>query len=212
LFILAVPISCIYQFYFVHTSQFLGLFQSKAATEINRVFGVGGGGLMTIGQMSEMVILALMPFAAKRFSRKTLLATGVFAAALRMGLFAYVDQIQAHTGIPAVATLITGIAMHGICFGCFTFVAFMIVDEETTSDVRASAQSLFFLVSGGVGTIAGSVIASSVATWATSPDGSMDYTKLFSVPMWAAFICFVALLLFYPSGKQSSPNLASHDS
>ena len=39
-----------------------------------------------------------------------------------------------------------GIALHGLCFGCFIFVAFMIVDEETTGDVRASAQNLFNLV------------------------------------------------------------------
>jgi hypothetical protein len=32
-----------------------------------------------------------------------------------------------------------------------------------------------------------------------SEGGSMDYAKLFSVPMYMALGCFVLMLLFYPS-------------
>ena len=203
LFLLAVPISCIHQFYFVHTAGFLGNFQSKAADAINRVFGVGGGGLMTIGQMSEILVLAAIPLVAKKLSRKSLLGIGIVAYALRMLLFAYVDAISSATGIPAVALLILGVALHGFCFGCFIFVAFMIVDEETTGDVRASAQSLFNLVIVGIGIIVGSKIATGVADWAQDESGNIDYTQMFSIPMWAAVACLVALLLFYPGGRRA---------
>lgn len=209
LFLLAVPISCIHQFYFVHTAGFLGLFQSETANQINQVFGVGGGGLMTIGQMAEVPVLAVIPLVAKAVSRKMLLAVGIMAYALRMYLFAYVDSIP----LPQTLTLILGVALHGFCFGCFIFVAFMIVDEETTPDVRASAQSLFNLVIIGIGIIVGSKIAGAVADAATTEtvgaDGSvvkeMDYTQLFSVPMWAAIGCLVLLLLFYPGGRRAAP-------
>ena len=70
-----------------------------------------------------------------------------------------------------MAVIIPGIALHGLCFGCWIFVAFMIVDEETTGDVRASAQSLFNLVIIGVGIILGSKIAGWVKDWA---DASVD--------------------------------------
>jgi hypothetical protein len=92
--------------------------------------------------------------------------------------------------------------MHALSFGCFIFVAFMVVDEETTGDVRASAQSLFNLVIVGIGVIVGSEIAGWVGDWATS-DGVLDYTKLFSVPMWASVACLVALLIFYPRRSQT---------
>jgi nucleoside transporter len=203
LFLLAVPISCIHQFYFVHTAGFLGNFQSRTAEAINRIFGVGGGGLMTLGQMSEIVVLALIPLVAKQVSRKTLLAIGICAYMARMALFAYVDAIHASTGIPEIAILMTGVAMHGLCFGCFIFVAFMVVDEETTPDVRASAQSLFNLVIVGIGIIVGSKIATGLADWAKTDDtGPINYTRLFSVPMWAALACLVILLLFYPGGRR----------
>jgi nucleoside transporter len=194
LFLLAVPVSCIHQFYFVHTAGFLGQFQTGAADGITQafsaVFGVGGAGLMTVGQMSEILVLALIPLVAKRVSRKGLLAAGLAAYTLRMALFAHVDGIP----LPHIVTLLLGVALHGLCFGCFIFVAFMVVDEETTGDVRASAQSLFNLVVVGIGIIVGSKIATGVADWATT-DGLLDFSALFKVPMWAALACLALLLL-----------------
>ncbi len=198
LFLLAVPISCIHQFYFVHTSAFLSTYQTGEglAQMINRIFGVGGGGLMTIGQMAEIVVLAVIPLLTARFSRKALLATGVVAYGLRMFLFAYVDVLP----FPEMVTLMAGIALHGLCFGCFVIVAFLVVDEQTTPAVRASAQSLFGLVVFGIGIVVGSIIAGYVGDWARI-EGVMDYRRLFSAPMWGAVAVLILLAIFYPGGR-----------
>jgi hypothetical protein len=208
LFLLAVPVSCIHQFYFVHTESFLGAKQASQPAWFKTIFGEGGGGLMTIGQMSEIFVLGLIPLIARTWSRKTLLAIGLCAYAARMALFAYVDAI----GLPPMATLVLGIALHGLCFGCFIFVAFMVVDENTSSDVRASAQNLFNLVIIGVGVIVGSKIAGWAAEYSTVStldadahiSTAVDYTRLFSLPMWAALVCLGLLLLFYPSRKRAA--------
>lgn len=212
LFFIAVPVSCIHQFYFVHTAPFLNSFQGEMggagiSTALNSIFGIGGGGLMTIGQMSEILVLAMIPLMALRFSRKKLLMIGLLAYAARMALFSYAPMLGA-AGMPLV---LIGVALHGLCFGCFIFVAYMVVDEETSKDVRASAQNLFNLVIVGLGIIVGSKIASSVSAWAKTrvAEGDDWYhytTELFSVPMYASLICLVLMFLFYPSGtrKQGS--------
>ena len=192
LFLLAVPISCIHQFYFVFTSDFLSKYGRDTAAQINKLFGVGGGGLMTIGQVSEIFVLALIPVVAKQASRKSLLAIGCIAYAGRMALFAYTDSLP---------SVLAGVALHGLCFGCFIFVAFMVVDEETTPEIRASAQNLFNLVIVGIGIIVGSKVATMIGEWATV-DEALDYTKLFSVPMWASLAVLVLLLLAYPGGRK----------
>jgi xanthine/uracil permease len=51
----------------------------------------------------------------------------------------------------------------------------------------------------GIGIIVGSLFATSVVAKYASEGGSMDYVKLFSVPMYMALGCFVLMLLFYPS-------------
>jgi MFS family permease len=204
LFLVSIPISMVHQFYFVFTSGFVSEIQNKANSEganafakaVNQVLGVGGGGLMTIGQMTEMLVLAAMPFLAKSISRKRLLLIGCAAYAARMALFAYA---------PTLPFVLLGVALHGLCFGCFIFVAFMIVDENTSPDIRATAQNLYNLVIIGIGIIVGSLFATSVvAKYATGGgDQPMDYVKLFTVPMWMAIACYVFLLFFYPRGKKA---------
>lgn len=195
LFLLAVPVSCIHQFYFVHAAGFLSGFDLDKPW-FTRVFGVGGGGLMTLGQVTEVLVLGAIPLVAKHLARKTLLSIGLVAYAARMALFAFTGELAA-LGFGPGLVLPLAVAMHGLCFGCFIFVSFMIVDEETSADVRASAQGLYNLVIVGIGIIAGSMIAAWVQQWATL-EGTINYTKLFAVPMWASLVCLVLLRLFYP--------------
>ena len=93
------------------------------------------------------------------------------------------------------------LALHGLCFGCFFFIAFLIVDEETTADVRASAQGLFNLVIIGFGIIAGNFFAGVIGERATTAGETVDYGVLFGIPMWVAVASLAALLVFYPSRK-----------
>jgi nucleoside transporter len=199
LFLLAVPMSMIHQFYFVHTSSFLTEIQNReqaaqsAAVWINYFLGVGGGGLMTVGQMMEIAVLAMMPLLTKKLSRKGLLALGIAAYAARMALFGYTSNI---------VTVIAGVALHGFCFGCFIFVAYMIVDEESPADLRASAQNLFNLVIIGIGIIVGSWFAGSVVgKWAAAGPKDGYWTRLFSVPLWMSVACLLLLFVMYPSRK-----------
>jgi MFS family permease len=120
-------------------------------------------------------------------------------------------------GIPEITTLIVGVALHGLCFGCFIFVAFMVVDEETTKDVKATAQNLFNLVIVGIGIIVGSYVAGIVGEWATfevmkdgvavlkedgTPETAKEWSKLFSVPLYGALACLALMLVFYPAGRK----------
>ncbi len=209
LFLVSIPVSCVHQFYFVHTAGFLSVYQTRAegaVQAINSVLGVGGGGLMTIGQMVEIGVLALIPFVARGLSRKTLLLVGLAAYALRMALFAYVDALP----VEPIAALVAGVALHGLCFGCFVFVAFMIVDEECPADVRASAQSLYNVVLVGIGIIVGSKFAGWVADQARGAAPALDYADpghtrvLFGVPMWIALACLLIVALTYRGGRHET--------
>lgn len=201
LFLLAVPVSCIHQFYFVHTEGFLHE-KLQAPAFFQAIFGVGGGGFMTIGQMTEVLVIGTIPLMVKRYSKRLILSVGLLAYAARMALFAYCADSS--------AALLLGVALHGVCFGCFIFVCFMIVDEYTTPDVRASAQSLYNLVIVGIGVIVGSKIAGWVAEWATiiTEDGDkvLDYPQLFSVPMWASLVCLLILAATYPRSSSANKN------
>jgi nucleoside transporter len=185
LFLISLPIAVVHQFYFAHTAGFLASIQHPATETINKIFGVGGVGLMTIGQMAEILVLAAMPFLAKKLHRKVLLLVGLLAYTARFAVFAY---------LPTPAFVIPALALHGLIFGCYFFVCFMIVDEHTSADVKASAQGLFTLIIFGIGPIVGNFFAGIVSNHAKG-----SYETLFMIPMWICVACFFALLFTYPS-------------
>ena len=188
LFLLALPMSCIHQFYFARTAGFL-LERQASVGNIEKVFGVGAGP-MTLGQIAEILVLAAMPFILPRFRRKTIMIAGLLAYATRYAVFAWSGSNEA---------IIAALTLHGLCFGGFFFVAFLIVDENTTSDVRASAQGLLNLIIVGIGIIVGNLVAGAVGKWAKSASGEMDWTKLWSVPFWATLAVLALIVLFYPA-------------
>jgi nucleoside transporter len=203
LFIIAFPIGIIHDYYYVLTAKFLGHLETTAGgvaltwkEAINSVFGVGGGGLMTLGQISELAVLGFMPFFTKVLARKTLLTIGLVAYCVRFAVFAY---------FPTMPAVVPALLLHGLCFGCFYFVAFLVVDENTTSDVRASAQSLFNLLEIGLGTILGHFFSGYMTTVAKDAlTKEVNYKLVFGVPMWMAVACLIAHLLFYPSGRATA--------
>jgi hypothetical protein len=145
-----------------------------------------------------------MPILARRCSRKTLLLAGTAAYAARMALFAHAGAISGALGISEILVAIAGVVLHGPVFAFWIFLAFMIVDEETTGDVRASAQSLFNLIIVGIGVIVGSQLASWAAERVALADGALDYTRLFAYPMWAALACYALLGLLYPARRTAA--------
>jgi len=192
IFLISIPIAAVHQFFFVRTSQFLGQLEElkQGAAWINQFFGVGGGGVMTIGQISELIVLALMPFIAKRVPRKTLLSIGLLAYFLRFIAFAY---------FPYAWALLPALALHGFVFGCFFFVCFMIVDEQTTPDIRSSAQGMFNLVVFGLGVIVGNLLVGILSSATRIDDKHTNWQLYYSIPAWITLGCLVAHLIFYPN-------------
>lgn len=187
IFLISFPIAAVHSFFFARTAEYL-IRHPIDVGWIEKIFGVGGGP-MTIGQISELIVLPLMPLFIKRVPRKVLLTIGLLAYAARFAVFAY---------LPYSWALVPALALHGIVFGGFFFLCYMLVDEQTTTDVRASAQNLFNLVVFGAGVILGNLLAGWVEAW-TSVDGKMNWSAFYAFPMWITLACLVALLIFYPN-------------
>ena len=109
--------------------------------------------LMSLGQMSEVAFMLLMPLLFARFGVKWMLAMGMAAWVLRYVLFAL--------GAPeAVFWMITlGILLHGICYDFFFVTGQIYVDKKSTPAVRGQAQGFLVLVTYGVGMFIGAQVA-----------------------------------------------------
>jgi MFS family permease len=192
LFALSFIIAAVHSFFFARAAEYLtkGPVRLPAASWINKIFGVGGAGLMTVGQISELLVLALMPILIPRINRKILFAVGLCAYALRFFIFAYFTH---------PAAIIFGLALHGLVFGCFFFLVFITLDEYTTKDVRSSAQNVFNLIIFGVGVILGNWLSGQLGKWVTSASGATNWQQFYAIPGWITLACLAAFLIFYPN-------------
>lgn len=108
---------------------------------------------MTIGQMSEIFFMLLIPFFFRKLGVKWMILVGMGAWVLRYLLFAWGAPEQ------VVWMLFFGIALHGICYDFFFVTGFMYADRVAPKEVRGQAQSLLVFLTQGVGMYFGYQVA-----------------------------------------------------
>ena len=176
IFFLASVLICIpLAFYYQHAGQFLG--------EI----GVANpAGKMTIGQISEILFLLLLPYFFKRFGFKMTMLVAMLAWGLRYLMFAYGD-----TGELSFLLLI-GIALHGICYDFFFVSGQIYTDSKAGAAYKSSAQGLITLATYGIGMLIGFWVAGKITDTYLSSESVHDWETIWLYP--AAFAFFVLVL------------------
>jgi nucleoside transporter len=100
---------------------------------------------MTIGQMSEIFFMLLIPFFFRRLGVKNMILIGMACWVLRYLLFA--------VGAPNQVAwmLYLGIALHGICYDFFFVTGFMYTDKVADASIRGQAQGMLVFFTQGIG-------------------------------------------------------------
>ncbi len=138
---------------------------------------------MTIGQVAEVVVMALVPAAVARLGFKTTMILGASAWALRFGL-----SIIGRPWWLMIAT----IGLHGFCFGFFFVAAQMYVDRAASGDIKASAQNLLIFLIYGIGTIVGSLLTGEVRSYFGN-----DWSKVWAGPFALTVLCILAFAALF---------------
>jgi MFS family permease len=151
---------------------------------------------MTMGQMSELGFMLLMPWFFKRLGVKHLLLVGMAAWVARYILFAYGNN-QA-----LVWMLYLGILLHGICYDFFFVTGQIYVDQKAPSTVRAAAQGFITFVTYGVGMLIGSWLSGRVVdAYVVAGEVGHDWEKIWLVPAAMAAAVLVLFALFFRDNK-----------
>jgi nucleoside transporter len=149
---------------------------------------------MTLGQMSEVLFLVLIPFFFARLGVKKMLLIGMAAWVLRYVLFAYGNNEN------LVALLYAGIILHGICFDFFFVTGQIYVDKSVARGQRAAAQGFIHVVTYGVGQLIGSWAAGAVVDhYAVATDAGTRHLwqAIWMVPAVMAFVVMLLFLVFF---------------
>lgn len=180
-FLICIPLAAYYNF----TQIFLNGIQFKniAATQ-------------TIGQVSETLFMILMPFFFLRLGVKWMLGAGMLAWVIRYALFALgaPDQVS--------WMILTGIALHGICYDFFFVTGQIYVDKKANPLIRAQAQGLIVFVTYGVGMLVGAQIAGAVYNNYLGSSKALTFSQWQSFWWLPAGFAAIVLLFFIVTFKE----------
>ncbi|MCB1132369.1 MAG: MFS transporter [Verrucomicrobiae bacterium] len=113
-------------------------------------FGDRTAGVMALGQVSEIVFMALVPFFFRKLGVKWMLLVGMLAWTLRYAVFGTMPSVP--------AMVVFGIALHGICYDFFFVTGQLYTDRKAPKEIRASAQCLIGLLTYGAGMLVGNKV------------------------------------------------------
>jgi nucleoside transporter len=168
----------------------LAFYYQNASPFLTEIGTTNATGKLTIGQMSEVAFMLLLPVFLLRFGIKKTLLFGMLAWAIRYVLFAYggTDNIS--------ALLIVGIALHGICYDFFFVSGQIYTDSKAGEHYRSAAQGMITLATYGVGMLVGFSAAGAI-TDRFNVDGQHDWFQIWVYPAaFAAVVMVLFALLF----------------
>ena len=170
-----------------YANTFLGSF--AADPSLADTFAVkNSNALIAISQASETLCILLIPFFMKKFGIKKVMLIAMFAWVFRFGFFGL-----GNPAMPGVLLFVLSCIVYGVAFDFFNISGSLYVEQNTTTDIRSSAQGVFMLMTNGLGATIGTLAAGAV----------VDACDVFNTPAnWAnawyifAGYAFVVGLLF----------------
>ncbi|MEY3946390.1 MAG: hypothetical protein RJB03_1096 [Bacteroidota bacterium] len=153
--------------------------------------------MMSLGQVSEVLFMLLLPLAYARVGVKNILIIGLVAWIIRFVFFGY--------GQPDTSLwmLYGAIFLHGVCYDFFFVSGMIYTDAKAGEKIKSQAQGLISLATYGLGMLIGSIVAGKVKDMYTANEVT-DWTNVWLVPAGIAALSLVFLLLFFRDKKTTN--------
>ena len=149
---------------------------------------------ISLGQVSEIFFMLILPLFLIRFGVKWVLFTGAAAWLIRFLLFANGD---AESGLWMIYA---GIILHGICYDFFVVTGQIYVDKKAPDHLKSSAQGLITFATYGLGMFIGTWFAGRTIDSMTV-DGMPEWARIWYVPAILAGVILVMFIFLFKEKK-----------
>lgn len=175
--VISLVASAEFQFFYTLSGQFLG----SLGVEEKYI-----APYKSTSQIAEIISLAvLLPIFLRKFGMRTTLVVGTLAWAIRYFIFA----------TKAFLPVVLSLSLHGVGFAFVFITSYFYIDRVAPKDIRGSAQSLFTLVTLGVGNYLGSVLSGKLQDGFTKQVAGapvVDWPMVFLVPAVLTLVSAIA--------------------
>lgn len=172
----------------------------KESTEFASTWGANNANaLISLSQISETLCILLIPFCMKKFGIKKVMLIAMFAWVFRFGFFGL--------GNPGsgVWLFVLSCIVYGVAFDFFNISGSLYVNQNTSSDIRSSAQGLFMLMTNGLGASIGTWAAGKVVNACVYNAAVPAWDKAWYIFAAYSFVVAVAFMILFkdPSKQQN---------
>jgi nucleoside transporter len=162
---------------------------------LNEAGVVNAAGKMTLGQISETILLFAMPFVLRFINVRQVLLIGLFAWAFRYTMLALGN---ADSGM---WMFYLAIIVHGVCYDFFFVAGYMYTDQVAPPHLRSAAQGFITFVTYGVGMLLGSYLSGYAVDYFTtmSPTGEpiRDWPSFWYTSATISFAILLFVMFFF---------------
>ncbi len=158
--------------------------------------------IMSLGQVSEVLFMLLLPLVYRKLGVKNILLIGLVAWITRFAFFGYGDAGS------STWMLYAAILLHGVCYDFFFVTGQIYTDNKAGEKIKSQAQGLIALATYGVGMFIGSVISGKVKDAYTHANAAgvqtTHWLNVWLVPAGIAAVILVLFLLFFKNTKTTT--------
>lgn len=155
---------------------------------------------MNWGILAEMGFMLLIPVAIRKYGIRQVMIFGLVALAVRYAALYFGGAVQQ----PWMYYI--GILVHGLIFGFFYVGGQMYINKKAPEDLRSQAQGFIFLVTYGVGLLAGNMICGRIIGKFSSVAGAervYDWNAIWGITLvMSAVLLILFILLFRDDVKE----------
>ena len=155
--------------------------------------------LISISQISETLCILLIPFFMKKFGIKKVMLIAMFAWVFRFGFFGLGSP-----DFPGVILFILSCIVYGVAFDFFNISGSLYVNENTTEDIRSSAQGVFMLMTNGLGATIGTLAAGAVVSAYHVDVNPGNWTTVWYIFAGYAFVVGVLFMILFKDPQKKA--------
>ncbi len=149
---------------------------------------------LSLGQVSEILFLLILPVFLARFGVKNVFIIGMSAWLLRYVFFSYGDM-DMNTWM-----LYAGILLHGVCYDFFFVTGQIYVDEKAPNHLKSSAQGLITFATYGLGMFIGTWFAGRIVDAYTTAE-TTDWSTIWLIPAAIAVVVLIVFIILFREKK-----------
>ncbi len=163
---------------------------------LNEIGIENAAGKMSLGQVSEIFFMLILPWFIKRFGLKITIFIGLFTWGARYLMFAYGDNGDLSW------VIYTAILLHGLAFVFSGLSVQIYLNNRVPVSLRGTAQGFYTFLTLGLGTLIGSFLAGNVVTIFTTPSGAFLWQRIWYVPSGIGILVSIYFLLRFKARRK----------